>query len=267
MIPQTGIYAGHVLHRRVRPTPHALRYRAYWLLVELSQAGFVAKGGWLLRFDRRGLFAFHTRDHGDGSDTPLAQQVTRLLRDSGVAAEGCRVFLFAFPRLLGYVFNPLSIYFCYAQDGSLAAVVYEVHNTFGQRHTYVIPAAQTGAGPIRQTCEKAFYVSPFLPMQMRYDFTVVPPSASVTVGIAGRDRDGPLIATALRAQARPLTARNLLALFFTHPLMTLKVISAIHWEALLIWRKGIALVKRPPPPREPVSRGRAVPAGDTADAS
>lgn len=267
MTPSPGIYIGSVVHRRLRPRHHALRYRAYWLLVELSETGLASPATRLLRYDRAGLFAFHTRDHGDGSATPLATQVRRLLAANGLDADGVRIFLFALPRVLGYVFNPLSIYFCYARDGTLAAVAYEVHNTFGERHTYVIPAGDGGHGLIRQRCDKEFHVSPFLPMAMRYDFAVVPPAGAVSVGIAGRTSDGPLIATALRAQARPLTDRNLLALFFTHPLMTLKVIGAIHWEALRLWRKGIALQKRPPAPSTSHTRGQAVATGDIANAS
>ncbi|MDX2203131.1 MAG: DUF1365 domain-containing protein [Hyphomicrobiaceae bacterium] len=259
MMPAPGIYVGRVVHRRLRPEAHALSYRAYWLLIELpGAAGREAARELprLLSFDRFNLFSVMSRDHGEGGGGSLRALIQGYLARAGVTPDpGGRIFLLTMPRILGYVFNPLSIYFCYRGDGTLVGMVYEVHNTFGQRHSYVIPVdpGRTAGAPLRQTCEKRFYVSPFLPMGLTYDFVVSEPGADLAVAVTARDGQGPVIATSLSAQRRPLRSPSLLRVFLSHPLIALKVIGAIHWEALRIWLKGIRIVERPPPPSAPIS--------------
>lgn len=158
------------------------------------------------------------------------------------------------PRVLGYGFNPISVWFCYRRDGALAALLHEVHNTFGERHTYLIPVETIAArSPIDQTCAKTFHVSPFMAMDLHYDFRIHAPAARLSIVIRGSDTDGPLIFAALTARRRELTDAALLRAFLTTPLLTLKVIAAIHWEALRLWIKGIRLHPRPPAPEQPVS--------------
>jgi len=149
------------------------------------------------------------------------------------------------------VFNPLSVYFCYRRDGGLAGVVYEVNNTFRERHNYVIPAPAETAGMVRQQCAKRFYVSPFMDMAMTYHFRLVLPDARVAVAIETRDEAGPVLAAAFAAARSDLTDANLLRAFLRHPVQALLVIGGIHWEALKLWRKGIRVRARPAQPREP----------------
>jgi DUF1365 family protein len=164
------------------------------------------------------------------------------------------------PRVLGYAFNPLSVYFCYRRCGRLAAILYEVSNTFHQRHSYMIPVPKgangDGGRAIRQECPKQFYVSPFLDMDMTYSFRVVPPGRRVGIAISGRDAEGPIIVASLFAERSPLSDPGLALAFVTYPLLTLKVIAGIHWEALRIWLKGIRLRARPQPPERAVTLGR-----------
>ena len=167
--------------------------------------------------------------------------------------EGGPIRLLTMPRILGFAFNPISLYFCHGRDGALRAILYEVDNTFGQRHGYFIPVEADDAGPVRQSCAKQFYVSPFMAMDMVYDFTVHPPGERLSIAIVERDRDG-VVLTATQNQARiALTDAALARVFFTHPLLTLKVVAGIHFEALALWIKGMRLQVRPPPPERPVT--------------
>ncbi|MCZ7660171.1 MAG: DUF1365 family protein [Xanthobacteraceae bacterium] len=180
MTLRSSLYVGAVMHRRLRPRPHRFRYRAYWLLLDLDELDQLARRLRWFSHNRANAVSLHDADHGDGSATPLRAQIARRLAAEGIDLEGGRVQLLCMPRTLGYCFNPLSVYFCHRGDGALAAVIYEVHNTFGARHSYVLPAA--GAGAVRQHCRKSFYVSPFLDMELRYDFRVAVPTRSAAPG-------------------------------------------------------------------------------------
>lgn len=267
MSVKPGVFTGSVVHQRLRPKRHRLRYRAYWTLLEVGAEGLDTQGLRLLSWNRFNLFSFRPSDHGDGSATPLRAQIEAHLAGAGIDLAGGRILMLAMPRVLGYSFNPLSVYFCYSPGATLAAIVYEVHNTFGQRHCYVIRVEGPDSGLVRQGIGKTFYVSPFLPMKMDYGFIVRPPGDEIMVAVSGRDADGPLINTALKGSYRPLSDARLAALFFSLPLLTFKVIGAIHWEALRLWRKGIALVERPEPPARPATYGPGPgPAGSRTDA-
>lgn len=251
--PTSALYLGSVMHRRITPRPHRLRYRAFWLLIDLDEVDAL---GPLRLFSRNrfNLMSFHDSDHGDGRQ-PLRAYVERTLAEHAFAWDGGRIALLCMPRILGYVFNPLSIYFCYRRDGSLAALLYEVRNTFGQMHSYLLPVAAQ-APVIRQRCDKAFYVSPFLGMDLTYDFRVVPPSDKVSVVVSAANPRGPVLIASLVGERRALSDRTLALALLTHPLLTLKVIGAIHWEALKIWGKGIRLQPRPPAPARSVTAMR-----------
>jgi len=162
------------------------------------------------------------------------------------------------PRILGHVFNPISIYFCAHADGAPAAIVYEVHNTFGERHSYVIPA-QTGGGTLHQSCRKAFYVSPFLDMDMHYDFAVAEPAERLAVAIRASQAGALTLVACLAGQRRAITDGALLRQFFAIPALTLKVVAAIHWEALRLWWKGVRLAERPSPPATAPDATPAIP--------
>jgi uncharacterized protein len=249
----SGVYAGSVIHSRIRPRQHRLSYRIFIFLLDLEEIDSLVRRLKLFSRNRFNLFSFHDRDHGAGTKEPLRAQVEGYLRAAGLDPDGGAIRLLAMPRILGYVFNPLSIYFCYRRDGALSALLYEVNNTFGERHSYFIPVTNGADATIRQRCLKRFHVSPFLDMGMTYAFRVVPPGKRVAIGICGSNAEGPVITAALAAERSALTDAALARAFIGYPLMTLKIPAGIHWEALRIWLKGIRLRERPPPPRHPVT--------------
>lgn len=247
------LYVGHVAHLRLRPRRHALRYRCYWLLVDLDDLPQLGSRLALFSHNRWNLFSLHDRDYGDRSGRDLRTYVAEQLSAAGLPQAGASIRLLTMPRVLGYAFNPISIYFCHAEDGALAALLYEVRNTFGERHSYLIPVEQAQGGIITQHCSKAFYVSPFLDMALSYRFRIAAPAETAMVSILASDAAGPMLTAVLRAKQRPLTDQALGWLLLSHPLLTLKVIAAIHYEALWLVLKGIGLRPRPRPPVSAVS--------------
>ena len=175
---KSALYRGVVLHHRLRPKVHRLRYRLYWLLLDLDELPALHRSLRLFSFNRPNLLGFHERDHLDGSDTSLRTQIAAALAGANIPYDGGPIRVLCMPRALGSVFNPISVWFCHRKDESLAAMLYEVNNTFGERHSYLIPVAPDASGPIHQHCDKAFHVSPFMRMAMEYDFRVGIPSAS-----------------------------------------------------------------------------------------
>lgn len=243
MTQGSALYTGSVIHRRLRPKAHRLRYRLFWLLLDLDEVDALAARLRLFSRNRFNLFSFHDRDLGDGSETPLADQIRRKLAAAGLGDGGAYIATLTMPRILGYAFNPLSIHFCSDRDHALRAVVYEVHNTFGERHGYVLPAG--GVAPVAHGTAKAFHVSPFLGMDMTYAFRVHPPDERVSVAIRGEDEDGPVIVAALTGERRPLTDGMLGRMLAAYPLMTLKVTAAIHWHAFRMLLRGFRLHRHP----------------------
>lgn len=244
MIDRSALYIGSVMHRRLKPCAHRFRYRVFWLLLDLEESDCAPFRLWLFSRNRANLFCVYDRDHGDGSNRPLREQIACKLDQAGIAFAGGSIRLLCMPRTLSYSFNPLSIYFCAHADGTPAAVVYEVHNTFGERHSYVIPAETNGR--LHQSCDKAFYVSPFLDMNLRYDFGVRLPGEKLAVAIRASKGDATVMTACLTGERYPLTDAMLLRLFFAMPVITVKVIAAIHWEAVRLWLKGLRFRPRYP---------------------
>ena len=247
MIFRSALYVGAVMHRRVRPTVHRFRYRAFWMLIDIDELPKLTARLRLFSHNRFNLFALHDADLGDGSATPLRIQAERSLSEAGIDIAGGSIRLLCMPRTLGYSFNPISIYFCYRPGGELAAIIYEVHNTFGERHSY-IASIEAKFGEIRQNCRKVFYVSPFMDMDLVYHFRLAEPMERVAVGIGASKGGERVLNACLTGLRRELTDGALLLLFFKIPLITAKVTLAIHWEALRLWLKGMRLCKRPAPP-------------------
>jgi len=256
--PHSCLYEGEVMHRRAQPF-HKLRYRVFSLLVDLDELPALERRLRLFSHNRFNLLSLYDRDHGrrDGS-------APRAWVDAALAANGiapcARVALLCFPRLLGYVFNPLSIYFCYAESGGLRAVLYEVRNTFGDKHGYLIevPPGHDGEAPLGQACAKAFHVSPFMPVAGEYRFGLRPPGARLAIQIRYLIDGAEALLATHKAARRELTDGTILASVIRHPLMTVKVIAGIHWEALFLWLKRARFHPRPEPPSHDVT---FIPAG------
>ncbi len=256
----SALYTGLVHHRRFGATKHALRYRMTMALLDLDTLDDL--DGTLRLFSRNSwnLFSFRDRDHLPADAAPgatLRATVEAHLEAAGVETDGGAIALLGLPRILGYAFNPLSVYFCHRRDGALAAILYEVNNTFKQRHTYVIPVESgrdaTTHEPIRQSCDKVFYVSPFLDMDMTYAFRIEPPADRVAVAVDGMRGGVRIITASFAGERRPLTDASLLRTFLGHPLLSFAVIAGIHFEALKLWLKGAGLRERPAPPDRPAT--------------
>ncbi len=239
----SGVYSGSVFHRRLRPRAHVLRYRLFMLLVDLDEwDALVGRLRWL-GAGRFGLMTLRQTDHGDGSTTLLKTQIERRLTDAGLP-NGGRIQLLTLPRILGYGFNPLSVYFCHDAEERLSATLYEVSNTFGGRHSYLMPVG-AASGPVRQAVDKAFHVSPFMDMDLTYRFEVEPPTGAegetARVSIAVHDAQGQILLTGFSGRRAEITDAALGRAWLSHPLLTLKVIGGIHWEALKLLAKGLRL--------------------------
>ena len=237
----SGIYSGFVVHERLRPRRHRHRYRVFSLLLDLDEMSGLSRRFNLLAHNRRAYFSIRDEDHGDGKG--IRHWVETELGKNGLQGAAHRILMLCYPRIMGYVFNPMTVFFCYRRDGNLGAIVYEVHNTFKERYSYALPVNGASNTVIRQHCAKQFYVSPFVPMDCTYDSRIQPPAEQVRVVIREEDRDGLLLAAAFSGRHSPLSDGALFAAAVRYPLMTLKVIAGIHFEALRLFLKRIPYFK------------------------
>jgi len=240
------LFDGSVMHHRMKPREHRFTYSVFNVLLDLDRLKEAESQSGLFSVNRFNLLSFHEKDHGprDGSD--LRQHVEALLRENGVARPS-RILLLAYPRLLGYGFNPLSVYYAYDQQEQLTALIYEVRNTFGGLHTYVAPIrpGQVSDAGVRQDQRKLFYVSPFISMDQHYHFRMLPPGETVRVRILEKDAAGPLLSASFSGTQKPFRTSEIARACLRVPFLTLKVMGAIHWEAFKIWRKRVPFHKRP----------------------
>ncbi|SES05984.1 DUF1365 domain-containing protein [Rhizobium sp. NFR03] len=244
------LYAGDVMHQRMKPLGHRFSYSVFSLLVDLDRLDSAAIRSRLFSVDRFNLLSFHPSDHSGRKDVSLRVYVNGLLAEAGVVVPAARILLVCYPRILGWVFNPLAVYYAYDASDTLVALIYEVRNTFGDRHTYVCPISpgQVSDAGVRQECDKIFHVSPFMPMAMRYRFRMVPPGESIRWRILETDAEGPVLSATFSGRAQPLTTANILRLVGRIPHLTLKIVAGIHWEAAKLWWKGARYISRPEPP-------------------
>jgi len=244
----SALYVGRVMHQRLRPRRHRLGYRVYELLLDLDELPALDARLRCLSVGRFNLFSFHARDYGDGTDTDLRSQIEGRLLEAGLPSGGA-IRLLTMPRLLGHGFNPISVWFCHVPGSTaLQALIYEVNNTFGQRHSYLIPVDDGDAQVLEQRCDKQLYVSPFNGMTQGYRFRVEPPGETVSVVVNVHGLEGLVLKARLDGRRRPLTDAALLRIFLSHPLLTLKVVASIHWEALRLLIKRVPLHPRPEAP-------------------
>ena len=262
--PLLGI--GSVRHTRLRPVLNRFVYPTYFLMLPMRSLRLAASE--CLRRNRFGLISFNDCDHGDGRADSLAW-LDELLAREGVTDAGGEVWLHCYPRVLGHTFKPVSFWYCHRTDDSLAAIVVEVNNTFGERHCYLLAGSELAFGRELQA-SKVFHVSPFCDVSGRYRFRFMrdglhPASRpgrmnstmSPTRTIACIDHDdshGALIRTSVSGRLKPLTAASARAAFFGMPLMTLGVIARIHWQALRLWAKQVPFFHKPAPPATFTSR-------------
>lgn len=235
--PAAQLYLGRVMHMRLQPRSHQFRYRVFSLLLDLDHIDDTVSKLKLMRRNAFGLFGFYDKDHGarDGSDLRMWVEA-QLSQEEQPRPH--RIELLAFPRLFGFVFNPISVYFCFDREERLSCVVYEVKNTFGDQVAYVLPCAD-GVGTHHHHHEKQMYVSPFIELEQTYRFVVRAPDESLSLRIKQSGQGGDTLIATHNAEAAPLTDKTLLRVLFTYPLMTAKVVLGIHYEALRLFLKGV----------------------------
>ena len=249
--PAAWLYPGSVMHARLKPTMHRFTYTVFSLLIDVDRLADAGRQSRLFSINRWNVISFHESDHG-GDDrekrrrseraaASLPDRIRAKLDRAGCPEAGAHITLLCYPRIFGYVFNPLSVFYCRDAQGDLRAIIYEVRNTFGGLHSYVIPVSdgELSEAGLRQACDKDFYVSPFIGATARYNFRLTEPDETVRVRILETDPDGPLLAATFAGTRLPLTTSSILAVLRRMPLMTQKVIAGIHWEALWLWLKGV----------------------------
>ena len=256
---QNGIYIGHAYHKRHTPFEHDFTYRVFTLLLDIDEFESTAKRLKFFSYNRWNMFSLAAKDHGARDGSHMRPWIESAAADKDIDITGGKIFILAFPRLWGFVFNPISLYYCYDKSGALACILYQVKNTFGEQHGYLLGTQdKTDNGAIKQSCEKLFHVSPFIEMNCTYNFIVREPDETLDFKIDQRHIDisgnhQKMLTATWNGKRYDLTDRNIIRTMLMHPFMTYKVVIAIHWEAFWLWIKGAKYIKRPPPPNTDVS--------------
>ena len=243
MFRNSCIYNGNVIHKRFKPKEHFFKYSVFSLFIDLTELNEIEKKINFFSYNKFNLISFFDIDHGPRDGSSIEDWVKQNLEGIGISNKQVKIKLLCYPRIFGYVFNPLSIFFVYDRNDNLISILYEVKNTFGEQHTYVFKVDANNK-IIKNHCAKKFYVSPFMDLSSEYFFKVLEPGNKLSVIIDQRDQTGKLLYASQDGKRSELSAKNLFFSYLKHPLMTFKIIAAIHFEALRLWIKGINLVKK-----------------------
>ncbi len=242
MIKNSNIYEGKVIHKRFKPKYHYFKYNVFSLFLDLDEINLIQKKIKIFSNNSFNILSFCDKDHGPRDGSNLKNWVIENLKLNNIKFENIKVKLLCYPRIFGYVFNPLSIFFVYDNYSKIIAVLYEVKNTFGEQHTYIFKVEDENI--ITNSCDKKFFVSPFIEMKSKYRFRIIKPEKKLSVSIDQSDMEGKLLYASQDGVAKEINNKNMLLSYISHPLMTFKVIAAIHFEALKLWLKGVKLVKK-----------------------
>ena len=242
MIKNSLIYNGKVIHKRFKPKEHYFKYNVFSLLIDLDELNMIQNKIKIFSYNNFNIISFFDIDHGPRDGTSIRQWILKNLKDLGIYDNKIKIKLLCYPRIFGYVFNPLSVFFIYDKNSKLISIFYEVKNTFGEQHTYLFKASDDKT--IKNNCSKKFHVSPFIEMECNYYFRVLKPSDKMSVIIDQSDNNGKLLYASQDGVAKELNQKNLIISYICHPLMTFKIIAAIHFEAFKLWLKGIKFVKK-----------------------
>lgn len=242
-----GIYGGEVVHARVRPKMHKLRYRVFSVLLDVDELQKTAEELKLFSYNRFNFVSIHDSDHGEG--LPLKDYLVEIASKAVPEAPVTRFKMLCYPKILGLVFNPLTVYFGLDEHDQPCVMIYEVSNTFGQRQTYVIPSEGLSGDKIEQECDKRFYVSPFNDVEGKYKFNILQNERELTVGVALKTDDRALLRAHFRGEHKFMTDSALLKSVLSFGWVSVKAVAAIHWEALKLFAKGLRLRPQPATPK------------------
>ena len=238
----SSIYNGTVIHKRFKPKIHFFKYKVFSLLLDLSDLNRLDKDISFFSYNTFNLISFFDKDHGERDGSSLFEWVKKSLVENNINSENIKIKLLCYPRIFGYVFNPLSVFFVYDNQESLISILYEVKNTFGEQHTYVFKVENNNL--LQHNCSKKFHVSPFIEMNCNYFFKILKPAEKISVIIDQYQLDDKILFASQDGRRVDFNSKELLKSYIKHPLMTFKIISAIHFEAFKLWAKGIRFVKK-----------------------
>ena len=243
MIKNSFIYSGNVVHKRFKPKTHYFKYKVFSLLIDLSEIELIDKKLKIFSFNKFNIISFYNSDHGRRDGSSLKKWVIDNLKKYNINTNNIQIKLLCYPRIFGYVFNPLSIFYIYDKNEDLISILYEVKNTFGEQHTYVFKSKK-GQNLIQHVCKKKFHVSPFIEMNCIYFFRLLKPSNKISVIIDQNDKEGKILYASQNGIKSELNNSTLIKAYLKHPLMTFKIILAIHFEAFKLWTKGIKYIRK-----------------------
>ena len=238
----SAIYNGHVIHKRFKPKVHYFKYKVFSLLIDLSELGILDKKVKLFSFNKFNLISFYEKDHGDRDGSSLTSWVKQNLKKNDIQNEDIKIKILCYPRIFGFVFNPLSVFYVYNLQSQLISILYEVKNTFGEQHTYIFKVENNNL--LQHNCEKKFHVSPFIEMDCNYFFRILKPTEKISVIIDQYQSNEKILYASQDGIRRDFTSSELIRSYLKHPLMTFKIIIAIHFEAFKLWSKGIRYIKK-----------------------
>ena len=243
MINSSCIYNGKVIHKRFKPKEHFFKYKVFSLLLDLSELSLLDKKLKIFSYNKFNILSFYDIDHGPRDGTSLISWVKENLNNNNINSNQIKIKLLCYPRVWGYIFNPLSIFFVYDKNSNLISILYEVKNTFGEQHTYVFKIDKDNQ-LFEHSCKKKFHVSPFIEMNCLYYFKILKPTDKLSVVINQNDDGGKLLFASQDGLKNELNNKNLMISYISNPLMSFKIIGAIHFEAFKLWIKGIKYVKK-----------------------
>jgi DUF1365 family protein len=239
----SAIYNGTVIHKRFKPKVHSFKYSVFSLLIDLSELEILDKKISFFSLNKFNLISFFEKDHGDRDGSSLKNWVIKQLQNYQINTENIKIKLLCYPRIFGYVFNPLSVFYIYNESENITAILYEVKNTFGEQHTYVFKI-KDDQKLLQHNCSKKFHVSPFIEMNCSYFFKLLKPGQKILVIIDQYQEQDKILYASQDGTRMEFNSKELLKSYLKHPIMTFKIIIAIHYEAFNLWVKGIKFIKK-----------------------
>ena len=239
----SSIYNGQVIHKRFKPKVDYFKYNVFSLLIDLSELEILDKKVNFFSYNKVNLISFYDKDHGERNGSSLVEWVHNNLKKNNISTDDIKIKILCYPRIFGFVFNPLSVFYVYNLNDQLISILYEVKNTFDEQHTYIF-RVEKDANLIQNNCSKKFHVSPFIEMDCNYFFRLLKPGNKISVIIDQYDAQDKILYASQDGVRSDFNTKCLIKSYLKHPIMTFKIILAIHYEAFKLWTKGIKFIKK-----------------------